>query len=149
MLNNFDCWNEGRWSEAHFSDSRWHAAEEQLAHLEILIECALVAQAEDESSCRPPLLITPRGAYDPYCSICREDFAVEIDDGMTEKAVETPCGHVFGDICLGKGWLGSGMVTCPNCRRFFDRSVHAFPNEVFDEGTYESSRWIMILKGEV
>lgn len=34
---------------------------------------------------------------------------------VTHRAVQTPCGHVYGESCL-KAWL-EGNATCPTCRR--------------------------------
>ncbi|KAH6620546.1 hypothetical protein C7974DRAFT_458809 [Boeremia exigua] len=56
--------------------------------------CAVLASADDE------------------CPICRLNFV-----GDDEKAVSTPCSHVFHPECLQK-WFESqtGQATCPMCR---------------------------------
>lgn len=48
------------------------------------------------------------------CAICQNAIGQTNDEGESEVAITTPCGHVFGEICL-KLWLKTAN-TCPLCR---------------------------------
>lgn len=59
---------------------------------------------------------------DVPCSICFEPFEPaplfrhggDLSEEVSHRAVQTPCGHVFGEDCL-EAWLGE-RESCPMCR---------------------------------
>jgi hypothetical protein len=48
------------------------------------------------------------------CAICSEVLGATNQEGNSEQAVKTPCGHLFGEHCI-KSWLEEND-NCPCCR---------------------------------
>lgn len=59
----------------------------------------------------------PQPAVDPACPICQVDIGTKSPDGVREGYAVTPCGHVFGSVCI-KQYLAltADKPLCPVCR---------------------------------
>lgn len=59
----------------------------------------------------------PRPSVDPACPICQVDIGTKSPDGVREGYAVTPCGHVFGSVCI-KQYLAltADKPLCPVCR---------------------------------
>lgn len=60
---------------------------------------------------------SPRPSVDPACPICQVDIGTKSPDGVREGYAVTPCGHVFGSVCI-KQYLAltADKPLCPVCR---------------------------------
>jgi len=56
------------------------------------------------------------------CVICQSAF----EKSGGETPVRTPCGHIFGQLCI-QTWLQETRATCPTCRMEFSRGDFEFP----------------------
>jgi len=60
---------------------------------------------------------------DRTCSICQnvywDDNARATEEDPSHRAVQLPCGHVFGNMCI-KSWMIPVIKSCPICRQKCD-----------------------------
>lgn len=55
-------------------------------------------------------------ALDPACAICQVDVGTKSPDGVREAWSITPCGHVFGSVCIKRYLAITEKPLCPVCR---------------------------------
>ncbi|PSS00819.1 hypothetical protein BD289DRAFT_450164 [Coniella lustricola] len=55
-------------------------------------------------------------SIDPTCPICAVDIGAKSPDGVRETYAITPCGHVFGSVCIKKYLAITDKPLCPVCR---------------------------------
>ncbi|KAK2602406.1 hypothetical protein N8I77_008941 [Diaporthe amygdali] len=55
-------------------------------------------------------------AIDPACAICQVDVGTKSPDGIKEGWSITPCGHVFGNVCIKRYLAITDKPLCPVCR---------------------------------
>lgn len=55
-------------------------------------------------------------AVDPTCPICAVDIGTKSPEGVRETYAITPCGHVFGNVCIKKYLAITDKPLCPVCR---------------------------------
>ncbi|KKY39471.1 putative cell cycle checkpoint protein [Diaporthe ampelina] len=53
---------------------------------------------------------------DPACAICQVDVGTKSPDGIKEGWSITPCGHVFGNVCIKRYLSITDKPLCPVCR---------------------------------
>lgn len=53
---------------------------------------------------------------DPACAICQVDVGTKSPDGVKEGWSITPCGHVFGNVCIKRYLSITDKPLCPVCR---------------------------------
>ncbi|KAK7731732.1 hypothetical protein SLS53_008676 [Cytospora paraplurivora] len=53
---------------------------------------------------------------DPACAICQVDVGTKSPDGVKESWSITPCGHVFGSVCIKRYLAITEKPLCPVCR---------------------------------
>lgn len=53
---------------------------------------------------------------DPTCPICQVDIGTKSPEGVKEGYAVTPCGHVFGSLCIKKYLAITDKPQCPFCR---------------------------------
>lgn len=59
----------------------------------------------------------PRPIVDPACPICQVDIGTRSPEGVREGYAVTPCGHVFGSVCIKKYLaITADKPLCPVCR---------------------------------
>jgi hypothetical protein len=75
------------------------------------------------------------------CVVCRSTFKLS----GPERPVRTPCGHIFGELCI-ETWLQEARATCPTCRTEFSRGEFEFP---IMGGSEISPWWMRILRARV
>jgi hypothetical protein len=54
--------------------------------------------------------------FDPACAICQVDVGTKSPDGIKEGWSITPCGHVFGNVCIKRYLSITDKPLCPVCR---------------------------------
>lgn len=105
----------------------------------------IVADEEDkhgnytvEERSLPPLLkeLTLSELAEKDCNICREEIGKVSPEDTMETAVRTPCGHIFGNICILTWLQDSRNPTCPICRSLFSIHTHQFPEGYEDSRNY-------------
>lgn len=55
-------------------------------------------------------------ALDPACAICQVDVGTKSPEGVRETWSITPCGHVFGSVCIKRYLAITDKPLCPVCR---------------------------------
>lgn len=60
----------------------------------------------------------PPPSIDPTCPICQVDVGIKSPEGVREGYALTPCGHVFGGVCIKKylALCTADKPLCPVCR---------------------------------
>lgn len=58
----------------------------------------------------------PTQHLDPTCPICQVDIGTRSPEGVKEGYAVTPCGHVFGSVCIKKYLAITDKPQCPFCR---------------------------------
>lgn len=58
----------------------------------------------------------PDHHIDPACPICQVDIGTKSPEGIKEGYAVTPCGHVFGNVCIKKYLAITDKPQCPFCR---------------------------------
>ncbi|KUI52576.1 hypothetical protein VP1G_00112 [Cytospora mali] len=53
---------------------------------------------------------------DPACAICQVDVGTKSPDGVKETWSITPCGHIFGSVCIKRYLAITDKPLCPVCR---------------------------------
>lgn len=57
-----------------------------------------------------------RHVIEPACPICQVDIGTKSPEGVKEGYAVTPCGHVFGSVCIKKYLAITDKPLCPVCR---------------------------------
>lgn len=72
-------------------------------------------------------------ALDPACAICQVDVGTRSPDGVKESWSITPCGHVFGSVCIKRYLAITDKPLCPVCRTdLFHACSHPVLPATFD-----------------
>ncbi|KAJ4406518.1 hypothetical protein N0V82_010100 [Gnomoniopsis sp. IMI 355080] len=74
-----------------------------------------------------------RVALDPECSICQVQIGKKSPDGVKEGYAVTPCGHVFGRVCIKTYLAITEKPQCPICRTdLFHHCSHPVQPALYD-----------------
>lgn len=75
---------------------------------------------------------------DPECAICQVQIGKKSPDGVKEGYAVTPCGHVFGSVCIKTYLAITEKPQCPICRTdLFHHCSHPVQPALYE---YKKSR---------
>ncbi|KAF3771010.1 hypothetical protein M406DRAFT_243174, partial [Cryphonectria parasitica EP155] len=78
---------------------------------------------------------------DPTCPICAVDVGTRSPEGIKEGYAVTPCGHVFGSVCIKRYLAITDKPMCPVCRAdLFHACQHPVLPSLYDPKKSRLSR---------